>query len=183
MRDLCADICSRTEPLQHVDMQRVAVGFVQARNRSSYGTFATLTPMRFAGGSLTAQRRGQLYTVQRIFSSSGQEMLYLLNFYLPRFLQLEFEERLVTVFHELWHVSPRFDGDIRRFQGRCYAHSGSQKRYDALMHALVRQWLERGTSPERYGFLRLSFDQLVRHHGPIYGLKYRHPKLIPVRHS
>ena len=30
------------------------------------------------------------------------------------FLDQTFEEKLVTVFHELYHISPAFDGDLRR---------------------------------------------------------------------
>ena len=58
-----------------------------------------------------------------------------------RFMDVDFEEKLVTIFHELWHVSPRFDGDLRRHPGRCYMHTGSQKDYDAQMLRLARRWL------------------------------------------
>ena len=39
-------------------------------------------------------------------------MLYLLSFYLPRFLKLPWREKLATVIHELWHVNPQFNGDL-----------------------------------------------------------------------
>ncbi len=41
----------------------------------------------------------------------------------------------------LWHVAPEFNGDIRRHARRCYAHTGSQKKYDAHMAQLVERWL------------------------------------------
>ena len=42
-------------------------------------------------------------------------------------------ERLLTLVHELYHISPRCDGDLRRFKGRNHAHGHSRKAYDAML--------------------------------------------------
>lgn len=125
----------------HVKFEQIAVVFAQARKRVNYGLNASLTPLRFKDGSLTTKRRGRPYTIQRMYEPCGSELLYILTFYLPRFQDLYLREKLITIFHELWHISPRFDGDIRRHEGRCYAHTGSQKQYDAHMEVLVDAWL------------------------------------------
>ena len=139
-RRLCEDMVARLDELRHIDMGRVAVSFRQARTSAPGGMYASLTPLRFAGGQCHVVRRGQKWTIQRV-CEGGCEMLYILNFYLPRFLDLPLDEKLTTVVHELWHVGPRFDGDLRRFGGRCYAHSGSQRKYDAHVRQLVDRWL------------------------------------------
>lgn len=105
-------------------------------------------------------------------------MLYILNFYLPRFMDLSLTEKVTTIFHELWHISPEFNGDIRRFSGRCHAHSHSEKAYDAAMRVMADQWLALQPPPEKYAFLRYSFDELNRQHGPVIGVRVAHPKLI-----
>jgi len=105
-------------------------------------------------------------------------MLYLLSFYLPRFLERSYEEKLTTVVHELWHISPVFDGDLRRHPGRCYAHSHSQRQFDALAGQIATKWLSLDPPPETHGFLRMSFRELERQHGPVYGQKIPTPKLI-----
>ncbi|MEQ8787252.1 MAG: hypothetical protein RIC55_13185 [Pirellulaceae bacterium] len=178
MRDLCEDITHRLPALGHIDMDRVAVSFSQARKRVRHGLYATLTPMRFEAGSLTTRRRGQSYTVQRLYAVDGREMLYILSFYLPRFLDETFREKLITVFHELWHVSPNFDGDIRRHPGRCHVHTQSQSEYDAQMAVLAEQWLALGPPGSLYSFLHDDFDTLYRRHGGVYGVKVPHPKLV-----
>ncbi len=165
MRRLVADVTCRLPELRHVDFSRVAVSFSQARTRSSYGIYASLTPMRFEGGSLFGVRRRRKYTVQRLYDAAGLEMLYILTFYLPRFMDVPFQEKLTTILHELWHISPAFDGDIRRHPGRCYVHTGSQKEYDAAMAELARQWLDLSPPEELYGFLRHDFRQLKDRHG------------------
>ncbi|MCH2128647.1 MAG: hypothetical protein MK179_05855 [Pirellulaceae bacterium] len=178
VRTLCADVTTRLPQMSHIDMRRVAVAFCQARKRVSHGMYASLTPLRFEAGSLYSMRGGRRYTCQRLYDPDGNEYLYVLSIYLPRFMDCPFKEKLVTVFHELWHISPLFDGDIRRFEGRCHVHSQSQKEYDDHMECLVDDWLERSPSEHLYHFLSYRFDELNKRHGPICGTKIPHPKLI-----
>lgn len=178
MRSVCDELVARLPELHHIDLSRVAIAFAQARNRSAYGTYATLTPLRFEHGSLYTVRRGHRYTVRRMYDPNGTELLYIVTFYMPRFMDVDLVEKLSTVIHELWHISPQFNGDIRRFPGRCYAHSASQKEYDAEMDKLAVRWLKTRPPESVYSFLRYRFDELSKYHGPIYGTKIRHPKLV-----
>jgi hypothetical protein len=179
-RRLCEDMAARLPELAHVRMAQVAVGFSQTRSASAYGTFATLTPLRFAGGAAETMRRGRPYRVQRLYDRAGTEMLYILSFFLPRFLELDFRRKLVTTAHELWHIGPLFDGDVRRFEGRCYAHSASKRQFDQLAEALADRYLAARPPEEVLGFLRLSYRTLLNRFGRIYGLKIRNPKLLPM---
>jgi hypothetical protein len=181
VRRLCQDMTGRLPELRHVDLERVAICFCQTRKAVRHGMYASLTPMRFAGGGLQTVRRGRKWAIQQLFDERGREMLYILRFYLPRFLDLEFREKLTTVVHELWHVNPRFDGDLRRHGGRCYAHGASQKRYDAHVTRLVDSWLALAPPEPLYEFLRHTFQELVQRYGRVYGLKIPAPKLIPVQ--
>ena len=178
MQRLCTDIATRLPEMNHVDMQQVAVSFSQARTPELHGLQAKLTPLRFEGGKVVTKRRGRVWTVEKLLNHDGQELLYILSFYLPRFMDQPFAEKLTTIFHELWHISPHFDGDLRRHPGRCYAHSHSQKEYDEFSAELGRQWLKLNPPDELFSFLHLNFAQLWQLHGRVYGLKIRTPKLI-----
>ncbi|NIN76707.1 MAG: hypothetical protein GTO26_02665 [Planctomycetales bacterium] len=178
IRAVCQDMVTRLPPLQHIDLRRVAISFCQARKAVPHGLQAALTPMRFEGGRTYTVRRGRRLGVQQIVDHQGVEMLYLLSFYLPRFQNLVFEEKLVTLLHELWHISPQFDGDLRRLPGRCYVHSSSEQQYDAAMARLAHQWLARQPPPELYAFLHKSFTQLQQEQGPVFGTRIAAPKLI-----
>ena len=180
VRHLCEDICLRTPELSHIDMSAVAVCFSQARKRVRHGLHASLTPMRFKNGALSGVRRGRRYSCQQLLDTSGHEMLYILRFYLPRFMDEEFQQKLSTVFHELWHISPRFDGDLRRHRGRCYIHTHSEVAYNAHMKQLSREWLDRSPPDHLYCFLKKDFDQLERDHGRVVGVRIPQPKLIPL---
>jgi hypothetical protein len=180
MRRLCDDMIARLDQLHHIDMSRVAVSFAQTRRGGNLGMFASLGPLRFAGGRMHVFRRKRRWGIQRLYDSAGREMLYILNFYLPRFLDLPLREKLATTLHELWHIGPKFDGDLRRFGGRCFAHGSSQKRYDAHVEALLDRWLSLGPPESLYDFLRLDFRELSARHGRIFGRKVPVPKLVPL---
>jgi len=179
MSRLCDDITCRLDDFLHIDMSRVAVGFAQTRSRALHGLQAKLTPMRFEGGTLTTQRSGRTWTVQRLYHSE-REMLYILTFYLPRFLDQSFREKMITILHELYHISPRFDGDIRRFEGRYHVHSHSQQEYDAEMDRLATHYLDMRPDPSLYSFLRHNFQTLSKLHGGVLGLQFPVPKLVPL---
>jgi hypothetical protein len=179
MRRLCDDMVARLDQLKHINMSRVAVSFAQTRRAGGTGMFASMTPLRFAGGRMHIVRRTRRWAMQRLFAPDGREMLYILNFYLPRFLDLPFREKLSTTLHELWHIGPKFDGDLRRLGGRCYAHGSSQKRYDAHIETLLNRWLALSPPESLYDFLRLSFHQLSVRHGRIFGRRVPVPKLVP----
>ncbi|WP_233200182.1 putative metallopeptidase [Blastopirellula marina] len=180
MRLLVNDMVMRMPELAHIDMSRVAVAMVQARVDSSHGIFASLTPMRFEKGSRFTTRRGRKYSCQTLLDEHGREMLYILSFYLPRFQNMDFSEKMITIFHELWHISPDFDGDIRRHPGRCYAHSSSQKEYDEQMAVLSAKYLMKKPPPSLYQFLEFDFGKLFAASGGVYGVRIPRPKLIPV---
>jgi len=179
MRLLCDDITDRVSEFRHIRMDEVAVTFAQTRSKVHHGLQAKLTPMRFENGSLVTRRYGRQWTVQRLYHE-GQEMLYILTFYLPRYLNQTFREKLITVFHELYHISPQFNGDIRRMGGRYHVHSHSQKEYDRLMEQYVDQYLATQPPAQLFQFLRSKFKTLQSRHQQIMGLQVPIPKLLPI---
>jgi len=176
---LCEDIVSRTSAFHHIDLSRVLFSIIKARNGRGHGLQARITPLRFKNGAMVTRHRGTLYQTQR-FTLNGRELLYIVTFALPRFMNREFQDRLVTIFHELYHISPSFDGDLRRHAGRYCAHTHSKKGYDEHMTRLVAEYLKNGADAARHAFLKLSFAQLCRRHGSVVGLHLPRPKLIPL---
>jgi predicted metallopeptidase len=179
VRRVCADIADRCPDLGHVQPSRILFGFTQSRNGRAHGLQARVTPLRFHGGALVRRHRGVPYQVQR-FVVDGQDVLYLITFCLPRFLNQPFEDKLVTLFHELYHVSPEFDGDLRRHAGRYAVHSRSQRRYDLHMARLARAYLATNPDSALLAFLRLNHTQLHRSCGRVVGFVVPRPKLVPL---
>ncbi|MGL4421241.1 MAG: hypothetical protein ACRCZF_11290, partial [Gemmataceae bacterium] len=150
-----------------------------SRNRSRYGLQARVTPMRFRDGAKQRRIRGVTYGIQR-YVVDDVEMLYVLTFCVPRFLDQSYEEKLVTIFHELYHISPAFNGDLRRHPGRYNVHTHSKTEYDQLMTQHVRGYLAQQSRPELLDFLKFSYRELWKRHGGIRGVIVPRPKLIPL---
>lgn len=144
---------------------------------------AKLTPLRFEGGELTTMRDGQTWTIQRLYAGA-REQSYILSVYLPRFFDLPFEEKLNTLVHELYHISPHFNGDIRRYGGRCFAHSASHRAYDEIVEMLCQGYLRR-RSPRSplLKFLHHDLASLRSTYGAVIGAQVPIPKLIPWRET
>lgn len=179
MLRLFADIARVAEDFAHVDPQRLLVTMTSARRPKPHGLQAKVTPLRFREGKLLEQRRGRTYQVQR-YRVAEVELLYLVTFCMPRFLNQPFDQKLTTVFHELWHIAPEFNGDLRRHRGRCCLHTSSKKRYDARMRELAEDYLKRTADQEALAFLREGHEQLHARHGHVRGVAVPMPKLVPV---
>ncbi len=179
IRRLCADIAQRCPELAHIDARRILFGITQARNGQAHGLQARVTPLRFREGQLRRQGQHVTYQVQR-YVVDGREMLYLVTFCLPRFLDQTFDEKFITLFHELYHISARFDGDLRRHAGRTHLHSHSKRAYDRHMAQLAREYLAGKPDPNLHGFLRLNFAQLEHRHRSVEGVVVPQPRLVPI---
>ena len=176
---LMRDIVLRCPELARIDVSRVLVGVLQARSGQAHGLQARVTPLRFRHGALTKQRRGVSYQVQRYFHDD-REFLYLMTFCLPRFLDQEFDDKLVTIFHEMYHIGPDCDGDLRRHPGRCQLHTHSKAGYDRRMADLARAYLLTRPDPKLLAYLRFTFAQLQERHGSVVGVVVPRPKVIPL---
>ena len=175
---VCGDMCFRIPELRHIDMTRVAVGFSRTKNSEPFGVFAATTPLRFENGESLFQSRGRQWTVQRLFRPDGLEYLYILNFYVPRFIELPLSQKLDTIVHELYHINPQCNGELRRFTGRRFAH-GSKKKYDQIVHRLVQYWLKQDPPDELWGFLCYNYRDLTAKYGKLSGMRIPIPKIIP----
>lgn len=174
---LSGDIVRHCKELQHIRISQVLFTITQARNGQTHGLQARVTPLRFKEGQLRRKVGSRCQQVQR-FTVDGIEILYVVAFCLPRFLNQSFDDKFITLFHELYHISPSFDGDLRRHDGRCKLHSHSKKQYDAYMAHLARAYLSNGADRSLHHFFRLTFDQLEHRHGRVEGIVVPRPRLL-----
>ena len=177
---LVADIVVRVEELRHIDPQRLLVCVSSTRGGGIHGTYAKIHPLRFPGGERNREVQrgaGRLTCTMPTISHRDTEMLYVIYFLVPRFLNLTLQEKLITVFHELYHISPAFDGDIRRFAGKNFAHGSSRKRFDALVAALVDDYLGKLPDSQLISFLNGNMDDIRARHSAIVARKMPAPRI------
>lgn len=156
---LCRDVCASLPQLAHIDPNRLLFTLVRSRAQGVHGTYARIVPLRFAGGaSELTRRRGRVEETYRMPSliHGEQEIFYVISLLIPRFLRLSLEQKLTTVLHELYHISPACDGDIRRFAGRNYAHGHSRVAYNKRISDLLNTYLSNKPDPALLAGIDLS---------------------------
>lgn len=177
---LVADAVVQVEEFHHIRPEQLLVCLSSTRSGGIHGTYAKIHPLRFPGGSTSMEsrrgRRRYLCTMPAITHNS-RDILYLIYFLVPRFLNLSEREKLTTVFHELYHISPAFDGDIRRFPGRNYAHGSSRVRYNETIAGMVEKYLALPGSSELIAPLSGSLMELKARHRAVVGRKHPAPRI------
>ena len=156
---LSRELCCRVPELQHINSNQVLFCLSRSRAQGRHGTYARIVPLRFANGvQELCRRRGLLRETYRLpsLTHENNEILYLIYVFVPRFLRLSAEEKLRTIVHELFHISDRFDGDIRRFAGRNYAHGSSRRKYNQRVDSLIATFLQTSPPEESLSLLQMT---------------------------
>jgi len=161
MVDLIHEMTIRVPHFGHIKSNQIIIRTSHERKRRGSGLLAYVLPMKFRDGCpVDLRRRGQRefhYAMIPVFVG-GREILYIISFVLPRFYHLTLRLKLETVIHELYHISPSFNGDVRRLRGRSYLHGNSLKDYDETIRNLTDGFLQSSHRKASYAFLRGSFS-------------------------
>lgn len=126
---LLVHVAQTMEEFRHVQPGRILVVAGEAR-RASRGT---VKPLAFKGGK-SADGKGRRRAVVRL---RGTRMLYAITLRPLFFRDSTPETRVGTLLHELFHISPSFDGTLH--PGRRHAQLGKQ--FPRLLNPLVRRYL------------------------------------------
>jgi len=169
LKDIVAEIAGRVPSFEHIDPEQLQVCVSSNRNNGRGATFGKLVPLRFKGGEELLYFRGRCYAMPRVFQGDTR-ILYLVYFYSPRFFDLPARDKLRVIFHELYHISPEFNGDIRRFGKGGSAHGNSKKKYDLRFDGELREFLDHIIDTPHWEFLAMdtgalfaSYDRVVSH--------------------
>jgi predicted metallopeptidase len=180
MEEVVRDVVTTLPELRHVDLDRVLVSIMQARQKSQHGVYASCCPLRFENGESEVIHGGRRFRMPPL-QHDGREVLYLLYFMLPRFHEeQDYHGKLATVIHELYHISPHFNGDIRRFPGKNFAHGHSREQYHRAMCHLATRYLATSPRANDWEFLRMPFSELLKRPGGVVGRAVPKPRAVLV---
>lgn len=146
-QNLMSVVCEGIPEFRHYDTRKIAVSVARSRNRTHYGVWASVTPLRYVGGSMT--RKGSraglpgLYAYrQPQIEKAHPDALYLMTFYVPRFFCLSPRDRIETVVHELYHLHPTLRGDLRRFAHPHMHHGPTPALFKRKVSSLAEQAIQ-----------------------------------------
>jgi predicted metallopeptidase len=174
--DLLVDDIVKTHPFfKHIIPDSIFIA-ISPSNGNKSGVVAKLRPMLFEGGLRIKTVRGINYEAPEVIIN-GTNILYIVYFHLPRYLDHgNHKTKLSTVLHELHHISPLFNGDIRRYSGKNYAHGNSRKSFDDVINIYTNEYIESTSQPELSYFLKYKYSELRRKYGAICGDMIRIPR-------
>jgi len=178
--EVVRDIVATLDELRHVDLDRILLSIARARQSSKHGTYASCVPLRFEGGAAET-RVGKRRFRMPALKYQEREVLYILYFMLPRFHdEQDYPEKLATIIHELYHISPEFNGDIRRFPGKNFVHGQSREAYHAEMRVLAQKYRAASPRAQDHEFLKVPFSELLKRPGGVVGLSVTKPRAVLV---
>mgnify|MGYP001127074754 CR=1 FL=1 len=172
------EIAGRSESYRHIDAGRTLVCLSSNRAGGRGGAiYGKLVPLRFKDGAQSLRYRGRTYTMPRIVYA-GIEQRYVVYFYFPRFFDLPAAEKLRVIFHELHHISPQFDGDIRRMGRVKSAHGASRSGFDRQFEREMGVFNEWIADTPYFNFLSMDSRGLMSSFTRIKGRRLKMPRPV-----
>ena len=161
LRSAAEDIVARVPELGHIDLERVHFAVFYSRHAKRILTFARCYPLP----SGTRKRGRYTYRLEPVNTEYGKKARYIVAFAWERFWGLSPRDRLETLVHELFHISPAFDGSLRQFGDK--VHGKGLEWFDTIVYALSELYLPHGTELEHQALslelkpgLEVTFNKL-----------------------
>lgn len=132
VKNLVRDVARRVPEFAHVRASRVLVVAGEARRNSR----ASIRPAHFGTTRRRASSAGG--AVKPLVRIKGRKILYIITLRPLWFRASTPEERLVTILHELYHASTRFDGTLHRGRRHSRLPLG---RYNRRVRRLLASYL------------------------------------------
>lgn len=175
---LVRELVQVIDDFKHIEPNKIGISATKSKSGTSSGVLAYIIPLRYGEGSpinITQQGGRWYHWAMLPYYYKSSELLYIIYFLLPRFLNLSFEKKIETVVHELLHIHPRFNGDLRRFKGRNHFHY-SHSFYEKKTKELVNTFFSSLHNPSVYLFLKSNMKTLLRKYSKITASHFPEPK-------
>lgn len=172
---------THTELFSHINTGQMLV-CLSTNKGSGGGIYGKLVPMRFKNGEEIIEYKKKYYAIPHVFNNN-MKILYIIYFYMPKFFDLPPDDKLNVIFHELFHINPSFNGDIRRMGKVKSAHGFSKRHFDSHFHDSVIQFKNKIRSSEIYSILSMNTDQLYGTYGKIIARKMKMPRPVIINNK
>lgn len=168
------DMVELTEEFKCFDLNKILICCASNRKDFRGATYGKLLPLRFKDGSEIIKHNGRFYTIPKV-KVNNMEILYIIYFYIPKFFNLSAKDKVNVMFHELFHINPEFNGDIRRMGKFKAAHGHSRKSFEEKYIEYADTFFEKIENTPYYNFLKMNSEDIQKEFKKI---KYRRMKSI-----
>lgn len=166
LREAAGEIAGWIPDLAHVDVSRVQFALFYTRQAQQTLTFARCYPL-----PREMKKVGRhWHALEPVYTPMRRKARYILAFAWKRYWEMPPRKRLETLIHEMYHISPRFNGDFRTFEAGG-PHGHGLRWFDRQVRELMNSYVPEGLE---YDFPALSIS--VRSGLKVTGQKLRVPK-------
>ncbi|MFC1669647.1 putative metallopeptidase [Spirochaetota bacterium] len=169
------EISNFSNNFSHINPEKVLVCISSNKKNYPGGTYGKLVPLRFEGGEETLKYQEKYYSIPSIFLN-GKKQLYIIYFYMPKFFDLSYKEKINIIFHELYHINPEFNGDIRRISKVKSAHGYSKKQFDLKYKRDIDSFNKYILQTPYLNFLKMDSRFLFANYKKVIGRRMKKPK-------
>ena len=177
IKNIIKEISIFSPNFAYINTDKVLICISSNKKGNGGATYGKLVPLRFEGGNAAVKYNNHFYSMPTI-KSEGIEQFYIIYFFIPRFFDLTFEEKIKIIFHELYHISPDFNGDIRRVSKGKSAHGHSKKHFDSLFIDDLIQFSSYIKKTPYIHFLNMNTKSLYKQFSKVIGRRMKMPKPI-----
>lgn len=171
------EIITRSPDFRHISLLRMLVCIASNKSNGRGAIYGKVVPLRFRDGAGELYHHGKRYTMP-VVMCNGISQLYLIYFYFPKFFDLPAMEKLRVVFHELYHINPLFNGDIRRMGRVRESHGSSRKNFDRQFEESLQSFCAHVADTPYMNFLMMDTAQLARNFSIITARRMKVPRPI-----
>ena len=168
------DMINSTDEFKKFDLNRMLVCCASNRKDCRGATYGKLVPLRFKDGAEIIKHNGKFYTIPKV-KVNNSEILYIVYFYIPKFFSLSAKDKINVMFHELYHINPEFNGDIRRMGKFKAAHGHSRKSFEEKYIEYADNFFDKIQNTPYYNFLKMDSHQIMSNFKTV---KYRRMKSV-----
>ncbi len=171
---LLHEMISRTPEFEKFDANKILLCCSSNKKATGGGIYGKLLPMKFENGAGIVNHNGRYFAIPKLFINDT-EILYIMYFYFPKFFNLSARDKVNVMFHELYHISPAFNGDIRRMGIMKKAHGHSKKAFEERYIDFAGDFYSYIKETPYHAFLDMKSEDLLKRFNKIH---YRRMKSI-----
>ncbi len=168
------DMIISTDEFKSFDLNRILICCASNRKDCKGATYGKLLPLRFKDGAEIIRHNGKFYTIPKV-RLNDFEILYIIYLYIPKFFNLSADDKVRVMFHELYHISPDFNGDIRRMGKFKAAHGHSKKSFEEKYIEYAENYLKKIRNSDYLNFLKMNSEEIQNRYNTV---KYRRMKSV-----
>lgn len=163
---LTHDIIKAVPEFSHIDNSRILFSLKNSPKNSDNDYYAEVKCLSNNSYDFVSDGRITKHYYSDCLLKNGIPAFYLIEYTVPSFIDLTLREKICTIMHELYHISPLFNGELRLFNGKNCLHGPCPEKFDEYMYYLSDIFLAKYKNLDE--LFKLNYLEITNKHGDLF---------------